>query len=835
MHSLAKSFFVLVLLGWSCAAWSAPGHYIVVTVDAQGQVHPVYYRAVELAERRPASSSQLKLAQSDPEKLLATVGTWSEVAEAPRFLRGEFAKNGISGKIESYRVRATDRAFALRIPAHAGNTVELKFLGARSQFRLDQLASKSQQLPLGSQKILPMTQPAPNPSNRVDILVMGDGYQASEQATFNAHAEGLRATMFGFTPYREYANLVNWNSYFVASSQSGADHPPYQAECTETSCCADTTAQTDPRAGLFVNTAFDGKFCTSQIHRLATVNSSKVLAAASARPDWDQIIVILNDPVYGGAGGGISVVSANGSSDLVAVHEYAHTFHGLADEYTSPYPGYPACDDVSGGPPCAANVTNQTTRSLIKWNSWLTPGIVIPTPAGTAGIGLFEGARYQTSGMYRPANTCGMRDLGAPFCAVCSQAYVLKLYSGGFGAPANGIDLIEPGSEIPAFATPVNYVLGSSVNFRATVLRPTPDTTSMQWYLDGQPIAGATGPSYDFKQTSAFSSSRILELRVIDNTPLVKIAMAGSLLLHSRTWNIRMGSVPGDFDGDRKADLLWRHGVSGSNSMWRSANSTQVQTVRAITDVAWVAAGVGDFNGDGKADILWNHKNTGANAVWYSANHLTAQNLTTVTNLTWKIVGVGDFDGDGKSDILWRNTTTGANAYWRSGNYATQVIVREVTDVAWRVAGVGDFNGEGKADILWNHRNTGANALWFSANPATAQNLTTVTNLAWKIVGVGDFDGDGKADILWRNSTTGANAYWRSGSYATQAVVREITDVGWKAAAVGDYNGDGKADVMWRHSSTGANAVWYSANHATAQNLSGIADQNWKLMPLASP
>lgn len=290
-----------------------------------------------------------------------------------------------------------------------------------------------------------------------------------------------------------------------------------------------------------------------------------------------------------------------------------------------------------------------------------------------------------------------------------------------------------------------------------------------------------------------------------------------------------------DFDGDGKSDLLWRNGVSGSNSIWRSANSTLVQVVRAITDVGWTAAGVGDFNGDGKADILWNHKNTGANALWYSANHTIAQNLTTVANLTWKIVGVGDFDGDGKSDILWRNGASGSNSIWRSGNSAQVQTVRIITDVAWVAAGVGDFNGDGKADILWNHKNTGANALWYSANSATAQNLTTVTNLAWKIVGVGDFDGDGKSDILWRNSTTGANSYWRSGNSATQGIVRQIADVSWKAAAVSDYNGDGKADVVWRHSSTGANAVWYSANHATAQNLTGVANLTWKIMPIPHP
>lgn len=93
-----------------------------------------------------------------------------------------------------------------------------------------------------------------------------------------------------------------------------------------------------------------------------------------------------------------------------------------------------------------------------------------------------------------------------------------------------------------------------------------------------------------------------------------------------------------DFDGDGKSDILWRNGSTGSNSYWRSGNFATQQVVRAITDVAWVAATVGDYSGDGRSDVVWRHNSTGGNAVWFSANFATAQNLTTVANLQWKIV-----------------------------------------------------------------------------------------------------------------------------------------------------------------------------------------------------
>ncbi len=547
MKNLACFLLCLAALLASAAANAGAGHYIVVTMDDTGKATPVFYRAVNFNEERSVTAASLKATLHDADHLFIQGNGWADVAEVPRFIRGEFAKNGVSGDIKAYQVEQQERAFALRIPARAGASIKLDYLGVKSELNVQQVANNAGKLALAKFEVKAPNKAFVNSANRVDILVLGDGYTAAEQATFNADAERLRVAMFDYVPYKQYANFVNWTTTFNASAQSGADHPPYQAGCTSTSCCADTAAQSDPRAagaGIFVNTAFDGKFCTSQIHRLVTINYSKVLTAASAFPGYDQLIVLINDPIYGGSGGSIAVTTTNTNANLIVIHEYGHTFHDLADEYTSAYPGFPACSDISPSNNCEANVTNQTNSSLIKWRSWITPSIPIPTPSGTSGIGLFEGARYQTSGIYRPQNSCGMRSLGAQFCSICSQAYVLKLYRGGFGTPSAGIDLIEPGTEVPSPASSLAYSVGSTVNFSASILRPNPDTVTLQWYLDGVAVSGATGNSFNFQQLSATPASRTLQLRATDNSTLVKAEMAGTDMVHSRTWNIQVVSPP---------------------------------------------------------------------------------------------------------------------------------------------------------------------------------------------------------------------------------------------------------------------------------------------------
>jgi peptidyl-Asp metalloendopeptidase len=276
---------------------------------------------------------------------------------------------------------------------------------------------------------------------------------------------------------------------------------------------------------------------------------------------------------------------------------------------------------------------------------------------------------------------------------------------------------------------------------------------------------------------------------------------------------------PGDFNGDGAADIFWRNGVNGSNTIWRSANVATPQTVSTVGDQAWKVARVGDFDGDGRSDVLWRNSANGGNTIWRSGNSATPLAVGTVA-LAWRVAGAGDFDGDGRDDILWRNAD-GRNVIWRSGSSATPQAVAASAS-SWDVAGVGDFNADGLTDILWRNGVDGRNVVWRSGNSAAVQPVQMAAT-SWRVAAIGDFDGDGHSDILWRNAADGRNVIWRSAIASATLPVATVGNQAWKVAKAGDFDGDGRTDILWRLEGNGQNVVWRSANSATPLAVAAAA------------
>ena len=338
----------------------------------------------------------------------------------------------------------------------------------------------------------------------LDIVLVGDGFADYERDAFFAAAANTSDQLLQWTPYAEYASLFNVYALFVASAQSGASHPSQN---------------------LYVDNAFGTTFDYGNVERLAVADDAKVLdAVGQALPTFDIAVVLVNDLAYGGSGGAVPVVSMAPDAISILRHELGHNLAHLADEYTSPYPGYP----VGDGEP---NVTAQAHLEPLKWHAWVKPETTIPTPDAEASslytpIGAFEGARYQTKGMFRPAPNCLMRSLDMAFCPVCQEALILAIQK--------STTMLR--SRLPGPSLIVTCTLGQCPTF-AVDTAPIA-TLQLSWLRDGVEVA--TGASWTPGTDDV--GTHTLVLRVRDATAAVR-ADPGHALVEEALWNLHVDAT----------------------------------------------------------------------------------------------------------------------------------------------------------------------------------------------------------------------------------------------------------------------------------------------------
>jgi len=258
-------------------------------------------------------------------------------------------------------------------------------------------------------------------AERLDILIVGDGYTAAEAEKFRRDAGRFTRILLGFSPFSENRGRINIRALWAASRDHGTD---------------------EPRKGVFRDTAAGTSFNTFDIERYLTAPDNRRLRDLASCAPYDRMLILVNTSRYGGAGiHDLWAVAAsdNEYSDYVAIHEFGHALAGLGDEYFTSAVSYNEFYPL-GVEPWDRNITALVPDGRPKWETKLTPGVPVPTPPDAvkygAVTGVFEGAGYAAKGLYRPALNCMMFSKGyAPFDAVCRKG-IEDVISHHAGAPS---------------------------------------------------------------------------------------------------------------------------------------------------------------------------------------------------------------------------------------------------------------------------------------------------------------------------------------------------------------------------------------------------------------
>lgn len=289
-------------------------------------------------------------------------------------------------------------------------------------------------------------------AEKVDVLLISEGYTAAQLPKFHADAVRLVEALFALEPFKRRRSDFNVRGLDIPSSESGVSRP---------------------RAGVFKRTPLSVEYNIFDLERYALTYDNRAFRDIASAAPYDVVEILVNEQQYGG--GGIFNLQATvavdaRSADYVFVHEFAHNFAGLGDEYYTSDVTY-----ETGAPekpePWQPNATALHDPARLKWRDLVEPGTPLPTPwdkeayetksrdfqarrrelqksgmsesqideyfkdqqgwdskllasmkyAGK--VGAFEGAHYEARGFYRPEIDCVMFTRNpAGFCRVCRRA-----------------------------------------------------------------------------------------------------------------------------------------------------------------------------------------------------------------------------------------------------------------------------------------------------------------------------------------------------------------------------------------------------------------------------
>jgi hypothetical protein len=289
-----------------------------------------------------------------------------------------------------------------------------------------------------------------DPATKVDFLILGDGYTASELAKFEKDARRLMELLFQTSPFRERRKDFNVWALAPASAESGISRPS---------------------SGIHRRSPLGSTYDAFGSERYVLTFDNRAFRDVASFAPYEFVEIVVNNETYGGGGilGLYGTVAADSAeAPYVFVHEFGHHFAGLADEYyTSPVAYAPATVKTE---PWEPNATALLDPGKLKWKDLVDAETPLPTPwrkeefekrerefqerrdrIRTEGrpeaemealfrevrefevrlfevekylgkVGAFEGAMYEAKGYFRPEVDCIMFTRSPAFCTVCRRA-----------------------------------------------------------------------------------------------------------------------------------------------------------------------------------------------------------------------------------------------------------------------------------------------------------------------------------------------------------------------------------------------------------------------------
>ena len=347
---------------------------------------------------------------------------------------------------------------------------------------------------VAGQDVVTLRDHGPN-ENRIDVVVLGDGYTGDELAQYSTDVNRVVAGFFREEPFATYEAYFNVHRVDVVSRESGADR----------------------------DTALGSRYNCEDLPRLICVDNFVVERILRIFPfDVEMVVVLVNDSRYGGLGGAtgrgipLAVAAMNRNTVEMVLHETGHSFGHMADEY------YEDGDCYTSEEPWQVNASLHSSADLLKWSHWVEPGTTVPSTSTEAGrVSAYEGAMRYPCGLYRPTYKSKMRELGNPFDPVNTEQLIKRIYN-----TVSPVDMVHPDFAV------VHSDRCESVNFVVHVPRTGLETT---WRLDGR--EAATGDSFAVVSCRLPEGPHEVEVEVRDDTPAVRDD-PDQALRDVRSWNL---------------------------------------------------------------------------------------------------------------------------------------------------------------------------------------------------------------------------------------------------------------------------------------------------------